>query len=140
MKMGKVFYIIIFIVIIAFSNTVTAQTDSVGKKYYAYAHFYSNLDDENTEYISSIFCWVYNPTKNSTTYPGDYLTSWAISNFKENLPKMKIKGCNCRFEIDSTRQFYSASEAVRLWNLESKDCTVQNIDVIIVTFPSCIVK
>jgi hypothetical protein len=133
-------YIVLSLVFAAYTNSVTAQLDSVGKKYYAYAHFYTNVDDENTEYISSVFCWVFAPTKNAKGYPGDYLNKWAISNFKEQLPQEKIKDCTCRFQIDSTGQFYSAAEALRLWTLESKDCSVQNIAVVIVNFPACIEK
>ena len=132
--------IILFLLLVVYIRPVNAQSDSAGKKYYAYAHFYSNIDDENTEYISSIFCWVNNPPKNAKGYPGDYLTKWAISNFKEQLPHEKIKDCTCRFQIDSTGKFYGAAETLRLWTLESKDCSVQNIAVVIVTFPACIEK
>ncbi len=137
----KVYVILIAsLVLTAYSSPATAQTDSVGKKYYAYAHFYANDIDQNTEYISSIFCWAYNPPKNASSYPSDYLTKWATSNFKAALPKEKIKNCTCRFQIDSIAQFYSAAEAFRLWTMESKECTDQSITVVIVTFPSSIEK
>ena len=118
-----------------------AQTDSVGKKYYAYAHFYANDIDQNTEYISSIFCWVYNPPKNaSPDYPSDYLTKWAKAQFKDQLPKEKIKDCTCRFQVDTVAQFYNAAQALHNWSQESTDCNTQGISVIIVTFPVCITE
>jgi len=132
--------IMLSLILLAYTSSLSAQSDSVGKKYYAYAHFYANDIDQNTEYISSVFCWVFAPTKNAKGYPGDYLTKWAISNFKEQLPHEKIKDCTCRFQIDSTGKFYSAAEAVRISTLESKECSVQSIDVVIVNFPACIDK
>lgn len=125
---------------VACTKPATAQTDSVGKKYYAYARFYSNDEDENTEYISTVFCWVYNPPKNATSYPGDYLKKLALATFKAALPKERIKDFNCRFQVDSTSQFYSAAEILRLWTLDSKECTNENISVVYVPFPACIDK
>lgn len=132
--------LIAWFLVVACTGPATAQLDSAGKKYYAYAHFYSNKDDENTEYISTVFCWVYNPLKKTTSYPGDYLTTWAISNFKAALPRKKIKDCSCRFQADSTAPFYSDAEALRLWMLESQECTAENISVVIVPFPEYVNK
>jgi len=138
MKLKNVISVVTFIVLLASSSAIVAQADSIGKKYYAYAHFYS--EDMNTEYISSVFCWIYNPPKNSNTYPNDFLTAWAKSNLKNILPKIKAKDCTCRFEIDGTTNYYSADNAIRLWNLEMSECTNQGIDVEIVNFPPCIDK
>jgi hypothetical protein len=112
----------------------------VGKKYYAYAHFYINDMDQNTEYISSVFCWVCNPPKNAKSYPSDYLTKWAIANFKQDLPKEKIKDCTCRFQIDSTTQFYNAAQVLKFWTLEQTECIGQGISVTVVPFPECVEK
>src|ERR1700679_1504699 len=108
-----------------FTKPASAQTDSLGKKYYAYAHFYANDIDQNTEYISSIFCWTYNPPKGFTGYPSAYLTKWALAKFKDELPKEKYKTTTCRFQIDSTAQFYSAAQALKAWTMESTECTAQ---------------
>jgi len=126
-----------FILILASATNLVAQSDSIGKKYYAYAHYYS--EDNNTEYISSVFYWVYTGRHNFPSYPNDSLTAWARSNFKEVLPKAKSKGYICRFAKDSSG-FYNAKEAVQSWNIEIKELNNQNIGVVIVTFPTCMGK
>ena len=104
------------LVFAVYARPAIAQADSVGKKYYAYAHFYANDIDQNTEYISSIFCWVYNPPKNApSSYPADYLAKWAKAQFKIQLPKEKYKDCTCRFQVDSSGKFYDTEEAFQHW-------------------------
>jgi hypothetical protein len=133
--------LLVSLLLALYTNSATAQTsDSVGKKYYAYAHFYANDIDQYTEYISSIFCWTYNPPKNTPSYPSDYLTKWAIAKFKDELPKEKYKTTTCRFQIDTTAQFYSAAQILKVWTMETTECTAQSIQVVIVHFPECVDK
>lgn len=137
MKLKNTTLLIGFILLLTSAKNVTAQTDSIDKKYYAYAHFYS--EDNATEYVSSVFCWVYTGPHNFPSYPNDSLIAWAKSNFKDALPKIKSKGYICRFAMDSTG-FYNASEAVNSWNMEIKELNNQNVAVVIVTFPPCMGK
>jgi hypothetical protein len=136
MKLKNVILTLTTIVLLTYSSIVAAQSaDSIGKKYYAYAHVFSK--DGSTEYISSVFCWVYNPPQKLATYPNDSLTAWVKAFFKEHIPTTKLKGCACKFEIEGTDKFYTAEDAVRYWNLEIKECNDQNIDIVIATFPAC---
>ena len=133
-KLKNAILLLSFILILTSSKKAVAQTESIGKKYYAYAHFYS--EEDNTEYISSVFCWIYTGPHNFPSYPNDTLTVWARSNFKDALPKAKLKGYVCRFAADSIG-FYNAEEAFNSWNMEMKELNNQSIAVVIVTFPPC---
>jgi hypothetical protein len=135
MKLKNIIFTLVAPFILAFSTKAIAQTDTAVKRYYAYASFFSA--DMQTEYISSVFCWVYKAPQNPQTYPPDFLMAWCKSNFKDHLPKVKPNGYICRFQLEGGG-YFTAEEAVKYWNEEIKESTNQSIDVVIVTFPTCI--
>jgi hypothetical protein len=137
MKLKYFIFVVPTLLISTFSKPAIAQSDSVGKKNYAYAYFYSS--DNYTEYISSVFCWTKNSSGNSPEYPNDYLTAIAKSLFTNNLPDIKVRRCTCRFEIDSSH-YYTSDEAQKSWNLKISEFKNQNINATIISFPDCIHK
>jgi hypothetical protein len=137
MKKDFVLFVLANILLLVFTVHVVAQSDSIGKKHYAYAQVYS--DDTYTEYVSSVFCWTNNSPKSVQPSVSDSLTNWAKAIFKNSLPDIKIRGCTCKFEIDSAR-YYNADEALKNWNQKIDECHVQSISVVIVTFPNCMEK
>jgi len=138
MKLKNAILLLTSTSLLTFSKALIAQSDSISHKCYAYAHVFSK--DMSTEYISTVFCWTYNPHQNSPTYPNDSLTAQAKLIFKNALPKVKLNGYDCKFKMEGTNNFYTAADAVKYSNLEINECTNQGMDIEIVTFPPCITK
>ncbi|HTB31187.1 MAG TPA: hypothetical protein VK808_04125 [Bacteroidia bacterium] len=136
MKLKNVILTLSAFVLLTSSGSVIAQTDSSGK-YYAYAHLYS--DDTYTEYVSSVFCWIKNPSNSSITYPSDSLTKWVKSIFKHNYPDVKVRKCVCKF-TRADGSYYTLQQATNSWNMEITESKGENTTVLIVSFPDCMKK
>jgi len=125
-------------VLLASSGSVMAQADSSAKKQYAYVHFYA--EDNYTEYVSSVFCWINNPAYKSPAYPNDTLAKWAKAIFKGQLPAVKVRKCVCKFTRSDGSFYTSAEQATKSWNMEIAESKGENTTVQIVSFPDCMKK
>ena len=138
MKLKNIFITLTALVLLASSGRVIAQADSTSNKHYAYVHFYA--EDTYTEYLSSVFCWSYNPSNKSPTYPNDSLVKWAKAIFKTNLPDVKVRRCVCKYTKSDGSFYATLEQATKSWNMEMTESKGENTTVVIVSFPDCMKK